>query len=134
MNRTGDLVGTYKGLQGCVRDLRIRRKSVWLVEGVDGVGVVSCSSHPCRKGYCRNEGQCEVREGRKKAVCSCSEQFRGKRCHKKWEVIRGLKRRKKMFVRRRHNYMKQHRRKSHTFAYKKRRKSKVNKKHRNIQI
>ena len=82
MNRTGDLVGTYKGLQGCVRDLRIRRKSVGLVEGVEGVGVVSCSSHPCREGYCRNEGQCAAMEGRKKAVCSCIEQFRGKRCHK----------------------------------------------------
>ena len=73
MNRTGDLVGTYKGLQGCVRDLRIRRKSVGLVKGVEGVGVVSCSSHPCKEGYCRNEGQCEAMEGWKKAVCSFSE-------------------------------------------------------------
>jgi hypothetical protein len=40
---------------------------------------VSCSS----QGYCRNEGQCEANEGRKKAVCSCSGGFWGKRCHKK---------------------------------------------------
>ena len=54
MNIAGDMAGTNKGLQGCVRDLRIRRKSIGLGEGVVGVGVVSCSSHPCREGYCRN--------------------------------------------------------------------------------
>ena len=91
MNTTGDLVGTYKGLQGCVRDLRIRRKSVGLVEGV---GVVSCSSHPCREGYCRNKGQCEAREGRREPVCSCREGFRGRKCHKVKKVgdkVRGKK-------------------------------------------
>ena len=82
MNRTGDMAGTYKGLQGCVRDLRIRGKSIGLVEGVESVGVVSCSVHPCKEGYCRNEGQCEAREGEREPVCSCREGFRGRRCHK----------------------------------------------------
>jgi hypothetical protein len=95
MNTTGDLVGTYKGLQGCVRDLRIRRKSVELVEGVEGVGVVSCRSHPCREGYCRNEGQCEARRGKKRATCSCIKGFRGKRCNKK----RNLSRESRRFLR-----------------------------------
>ena len=88
MNRTGHIAATYKGLQGCVRNLRIRRKSIGLVEGVEPLvettaGVVACSSHPCREGYCRNEGQCEVREWRKEVLCTCSKGFRGKRCHKR---------------------------------------------------
>ena len=94
MNRTGDMTGTYKGLQGCVRDLRIRRKSIGLVEGVESVGVVSCSVHPCKEGYCRNEGQCEAREGEREPVCSCRGGFRGRRCHKVKKVrdnVRGRK-------------------------------------------
>ena len=100
MNISGDMVGTYKGMQGCVRDLKIRRKSIGLVEGVEplvetAAGVVSCSSHPCSEGYCRNEGQCEVREGKRQAVCSCSQGFRGRRCHKRKEPRKKSKGRKR---------------------------------------
>ena len=98
MNTTGDMAGTYKGLQGCVRDLRIGRKSIGLVEGVESVGVVSCSVHPCKEGYCRNEGQCEAREGRREPVCSCREGFRGRRCHKvkkERDEVRGKKNKEK---------------------------------------
>ena len=83
VNRTGDMVDISKGLQGCVKDLKIRRKSIGLGKGVESSGVVSCSSHPCGEGYCKNEGQCRVKEARMEAVCSCGQGFRGKRCHKR---------------------------------------------------
>ena len=74
---------TSAGLMGCVRKLKIGRKSVGWRNGQDGVGVIPCFDHPCGKGFCRNEGQCELSEDREKPVCSCSNGFRGQRCGKK---------------------------------------------------
>ena len=71
-----------------------------LVEGVESVGVVSCSVHPCKEGYCRNEGQCEAREGEREPVCSCREGFRGRRCHKELGAMRGLRRYDRKYRRR----------------------------------
>ena len=59
-----------------------KEEEYWASGGVESVGIVSCSVHPCKEGYCRNEGQCEAREGEREPVCSCREGFRGRRCHK----------------------------------------------------
>ena len=92
---------TSAGMVGCVRELKIDRKSVGWGDGQEAVGVVPCYDHPCGKGYCKNKGQCELREEREKPVCSCSSGFRGERCGKKKRRTR--KRRKYLKNRARHN-------------------------------
>lgn len=81
-NSTSYLVGTQTGLIGCIRNVEMMRKKVKLVEGVKARrNIISCSEHPCREGYCANNGRCEVRESR--AVCHCDQQWRGRRCLKR---------------------------------------------------
>ena len=86
-NNSKWLVGTERGLQGCVRDLVLMRTECGLVEDVKYRHEVSeCGEHPCREGYCANNGECEARHvsGVSRAVtCTCDKDWRGRRCLKK---------------------------------------------------
>ena len=85
-NTSQHLVGTDRGLQGCVRDVRMMRRDVGLLESVvRRQEVIQCDQHPCREGFCANNGQCEARQSRGglKPSCSCDRHWRGRRCMKK---------------------------------------------------
>ena len=85
------LVGTERGLQGCIRDLVLMRREVGLLEGVKHRHEVSeCGDHPCKEGYCANNGECEARHVSepntrvsRAAQCTCDKDWRGRRCLKK---------------------------------------------------
>ena len=95
LNNTGDLVGSDRGLEGCIKGVRIQGQRI-RIGGEGGGGVVPCSSHPCREGHCKNKGQCSTKETKNDAVCTCRQGFRGSRCHKrkKTKVKRKDKRKK----------------------------------------
>ena len=81
-NSSSYLLGTDKGLVGCIRNVNIMRRKVRLVEDVKArSNVILCSQHPCREGYCANNGECVVRSSR--AVCQCDKVWRGRRCLKR---------------------------------------------------
>ena len=79
------MVGTDKGMQGCVRDIILENKKVVMGAGASlrTAGVVPCSNHPCGKRPCRNGGQCKVNKRTQKAACTCNHRFRGRRCQKR---------------------------------------------------
>ena len=82
INSTSYLLGVQTGLIGCIRNVDMMRKKVKLVEGVKARRkIILCSEHPCREGYCANNGECRVRESR--AVCACHKDWRGRRCLKR---------------------------------------------------
>ena len=105
INKTGEMVTTSQGLVGCVRRVRIQGHSV----RIGGQGVVSCDSHPCKEGYCKNQGQCRVRERGREAVCSCRQGFRGRRCHKKKKYKAKDRRKKKKNMRKKNRILKMER-------------------------
>lgn len=82
VNSTSYLLGVQTGLIGCIRNVDMMRKKVKLVEGVKvRRNIILCSEHPCREGYCANNGECTVKESR--AVCACDKEWRGRRCLKR---------------------------------------------------
>jgi len=83
-NSSKYLVGTDQGLQGCVRNVKMMRTGVSLMEDVQHRHrVIGCSEHPCREGYCANSGQCQVRHVSRAPTCTCDNNWRGRRCLKK---------------------------------------------------
>ena len=93
-NTTSYLLGTASGLVGCIRNVNMMRRNVRLVEDVKArQEIILCSEHPCREGYCANNGSCLVsRETRPQ--CRCGKHWRGRRCLKKKKKKRNKKRHK----------------------------------------
>ena len=82
-NTTSYLLGTASGLVGCIRNVNMMRRNVRLVEDVKARReIILCSDHPCREGYCANNGSCLVSRS-SRPQCRCAKHWRGRRCLKK---------------------------------------------------
>ncbi|CAG2057628.1 unnamed protein product, partial [Timema podura] len=77
-------LGTTMGLMGCIRKLKIGRRTVELHEGHDimvekVVGVRECGENPCSSVPCFNRGTCHAIDS-EKYHCTCTTEFSGDYC------------------------------------------------------
>nr|CAD7395884.1 unnamed protein product [Timema cristinae] len=77
-------LGTTMGLMGCIRKLKIGRRTVELHEGHDimvekVVGVRECGENPCSSVPCFNRGTCHAIDS-EKYHCACTTEFSGDYC------------------------------------------------------
>ncbi|CAH1955675.1 unnamed protein product [Acanthoscelides obtectus] len=84
-SRIYENIGTDKGLQGCIRKLKLGRQEVGLnIHQSDWVlkteGIYDCSQHACTATPCRNKGRCF--EMGDLFTCACAPHYQGDVCEK----------------------------------------------------
>lgn len=84
--RVYENIGIDRGLQGCIRKLKVGRKTVELQEhrdewviNVDGVH--ECGENPCSSVPCQNDGQCRAIDS-ELYRCDCGPKFTGDFCER----------------------------------------------------
>lgn len=83
-SRVFENIGTDQGLQGCIRKLKIARKTIELHAKRDEwvlstEGVKECGENPCSSLPCKNGGVCRPLDS-ELFRCECSSLFSGKFC------------------------------------------------------
>lgn len=84
-HRVFENIGTNVGLHGCIRKLRIGRKTVELHERRDEwvvrtEGIRECDDNPCSSSPCLNGGTCKTIDTNEVYRCECSDHYTGDLC------------------------------------------------------
>ena len=78
-----------RGLEGCVKDLRLGLQPVSLVARAEPLlvsshGVGECARHPCKTSPCRHRGECLTVGGEERQwSCLCRRGFTGEQCERR---------------------------------------------------
>ncbi|KAG5885807.1 hypothetical protein JTB14_001416 [Gonioctena quinquepunctata] len=83
--RVYENIGTAKGFQGCIKNLKIGRQEIELhMNQHDWVlktkGIRNCSEHPCTQSVCQNNGKCLAFDDLYR--CECPNHYSGDLCEK----------------------------------------------------